>query len=393
MWGVDFPSDEPLAYTVIGVQYPTGGSEKKEETTTAVPPPPEAQALLIKTLDTLLTPSSPSSAAPAPAHTDRLLEDGRGHLAGWATRLWLSYWPTARAYDDWARSPAVAAFWAALAPDAGVYREVVRIAPPRAQLGTNHDDRPAGLGHVGALKPQFDKALYWGCYRDRYRASSELSSCPGRRSGEEEENNNRMDSPLGALPTPRRSSREGGTTVRRRPGRTTITRLPDNLCFVVEGQDHAALSPREKQHWFAHFDGPVTRWMQDLMAAGPAEGLLDAKICYADDSGRYHDTDTNNDQTPPALTYNKKVQLFWFLDHCHMEKIGRANKGHVALRNNFIQSYGPGGGMADEGNLLLWVETSVLKADEIEAEYIGVVEGTGFLAYDHHPEFQSTPTA
>lgn len=365
MWGVEFPSDEALAYSLIGVQYKG-------------PTPPAQKAARIAALDALLK-SSDSGAA----HTDDLVQQGHGAQADWHTRLWLSYWPTATAYDAWARQPAVASFWRGLpAADAGVYREVLRVSPRRAQLGTNKD-QDAGLRHLGRPKPLGEKAMYWGCYRDRYADTAAGHA---------------LASPLaGSAPEPRGRPGTGTGPARIRAGRTRVTRFPDHLCFVVEGQDHAALSPDEKDHWFQHFDGAVTTWMQDLLAAGPDDGLLDAKICYAPDSGRYHSNNNDNDQDDDdvvtALHYNKKVQLFWFLDHRHMEKLGRSNKGHAALRQRFIQSYCPAGPMGAHGKLRLWVETSVLKADEIEAEYVGVVEGTGFLAYDHHPAFASTREA
>ena len=72
-----------------------------------------------------------------------------------------------------------------------------------------------------------------------------------------------------------------------------------------------------------------------------------------------------------------------------MEKIGRSNKGHVVLRNNFLKDYCPGGKMADIAKLLLWVETSVVKKGEIECEYVGCLEGTGFMAYDKSDAFKS----
>lgn len=344
MWGVEFPSDEPFAYSVIGVQY-------EGET------PSEVTWSLIQELDELIKSSA--------KHTDHLVEDGRNHFAGWNSRVWLSYWSTSKEHDEWWQSPAVTKFWSSLPADAGVYREVLRVSPRRTQLGTNKE-RESGMGHIGSLTPLGEKTMYWGCYRDRYLDSSK---------------ENRMSSSLDALPAPTRPPK-GAAKIR--PGRTRITSFPDNLCFVVEGQDHSEISPEEKEHWFENFDGLVTKWMQDLMEAGPEEGVVDAKVCYSNDSGLYR-----NDKVS-ALNYNKKVQLFWFLDHRHMEKIGRSNKGHVALRNSFIQSYCPAGPMGVNGKLLLWVETSVLKADEIEAEYIGVLEGTGFMAYDHHPEFRST---
>lgn len=350
MWGVEFASDEPFVYSVFGVQY-EGNSI------------PEAKLPLIETLDKLINSSA--------TYTDNIIQDGQEALTGWKTRTWLSYWTTTQEYDDWWQSPATVEFWTSLPADAGVYREVLRASPRRAQFGTNKEAK-SGLAHVGSLAPIVDKTLYWGCYRDRYK-----DACP----------KNRMNSPLDACPTPSNSAAYQGCPEIRR-GRTLMNRFPDNLCFVIEGQDHSAISAEEKQHWFDHFDKSVTTWMQDLLHAGPAAGILNARFCYAPDSGLYR-----QDVSFPALNYNRKIQLFWFLDHRHMEKIGRVNKGHVALRSGFLQSYHPTGPMGPSGQLMLWAETSVLKANEMEAEYVGVLDGTGFLAYDHHPEFRSTNQA
>ena len=39
------------------------------------------------------------------------------------------------------------------------------------------------------------------------------------------------------------------------------------------------------------------------------------------------------------------------------------------------------------GKLVLWVDLGILKGHNMEAEYVGCFEGTGFLAYKDHPEF------
>lgn len=39
------------------------------------------------------------------------------------------------------------------------------------------------------------------------------------------------------------------------------------------------------------------------------------------------------------------------------------------------------------GKQLMWVEQGVLKSQEIEAEYIGCYEGTGFMAFEGKPGF------
>lgn len=58
----------------------------------------------------------------------------------------------------------------------------------------------------------------------------------------------------------------------------------------------------------------------------------------------------------------------------------------MALRRKFMEVYGPGGPM-EGGKLVLWVDLGILKGHNMEAEYVGCFEGTGFLAYKDHPEF------
>lgn len=76
-----------------------------------------------------------------------------------------------------------------------------------------------------------------------------------------------------------------------------------------------------------------------------------------------------------------------------MEKMGRANKGHVKLRESFMQSYCRVGPMGSNANLTPWVETSILKGHEIEAEYVGCAAGTDFKAYEGSGLFRCMSSA
>ncbi|KAJ5131802.1 heme-containing dehydratase [Penicillium atrosanguineum] len=138
---------------------------------------------------------------------------------------------------------------------------------------------------------------------------------------------------------PFESPSTGISSLESRPGRVHLTQFPDNICFVVEGQDHSAITAEERKYLFESFDDSVTRWIKDLMEAGPESGILDGRICYEPESGVFREKE------PQALNYNKKVQLFYFKDLQHMEKIGRQNKGHVDLRKRFLEAYGPDGQM------------------------------------------------
>jgi hypothetical protein len=43
-----------------------------------------------------------------------------------------------------------------------------------------------------------------------------------------------------------------------------------------------------------------------------------------------------------------------------------------------------------DGKSVIWVEMFLLEPSDFEAEYIGCLEGTGFLGYEDHPSFQQT---
>lgn len=331
MWGVEIEDDTSIVYTVFGIQYP--GVELVEP-----------QLSLTETFDKLIDSHAP--------YIDRLTQDGpKGH----STIIWLAYWPSADTYNSWWTSPPITEFWESLAVNAGMWREVMAVPGRRTQFGTNNTTIN-GMSSVAKLVPYSDKTGYWGCYRDRLKEATPQE---------------KLKTPLETFPA-RNSDLGDGI----RLGRTKITGFPDNLCFVVEGQDHSLITQNEKAHWFENFDGLVTNWMGDLSKTGPSTGILDTKLCYSKSSGVYRSAE------PAALNFNRKIQLFYFLDLRYMEKIGRVNKGHVKLRKSFMQSYCPAGPMGSEGLLTLWVETSVLKGNEMEAEYVGCIEGTGFMAYE-----------
>ena len=156
-----------------------------------------------------------------------------------------------------------------------------------------------------------------------------------------------------------------------RLGRVKLAKVPENITFVVEGQDHSRSTPEEKDYWFENFNSLATQWMQDLSTATPSEGMLDARLCYDPDSGIFQTGQLE------SQNYHRKVQLFYFLDFGHMLKLGMKSRAHVSLRRRFLEAYGPGGEMSEKGQIQLWVETSVLKAGGVDCEYVGCMEGTG----------------
>jgi hypothetical protein len=72
-----------------------------------------------------------------------------------------------------------------------------------------------------------------------------------------------------------------------RPGRTTITDAPDNICFLVEGQDHSLMTPEKKKHWFSEFDELFTDWMVHLDEKSVENSLLDVRMGYVPEHGTF----------------------------------------------------------------------------------------------------------
>ncbi|KAK8120817.1 heme-containing dehydratase protein [Apiospora kogelbergensis] len=270
----------------------------------------------------------------------------------------------------------------------------------------SNGEKPQGFGHCGELIPLTEKTGYWGAYRSRMTQST-----PG----------DTFTSSLSALPKPNPLSGEIRT------GRTRITKFPDNICFVVEGQDYSAMPPPERAYWDENFDGLAKQWITNVMTAGPTKGLVSGRACHAfagkkqlgassnGTSSRASSTDSASIEATsisheriadamsnggssggsstssslfPGLDYIRQAQLLFWLDLSHMEHIGRWDKVHITLRRSFLDAYGPGGVM-DGGDLLLWVDLGVLKSNEMDAEYVGCYEGTGFTTYDHDAAFES----
>ncbi|KAI4604009.1 hypothetical protein KJ359_000135 [Pestalotiopsis sp. 9143b] len=268
------------------------------------------------------------------AHLDRIVYPTKNKSFG--TRIWLSYW-TPDTYTAWWASDPVKAFWNALPDDAGIWREILTVDTGRTQNAVT-----AELKNGSSPDEKFP---------------SSLAAMPER--------------------VPESDS------IRR--GRTTITRLPDNIMFLVEGQDHSAMTAEEKTYWFNEFDELVTGWMHHLGDNAADNGLLDVRMGYVPENGRFRNLG------PVNLDHNRKIELFFWLDMSKFERAGPVHRGHVKLRKKFMEAYCPVGKMGNGvGKITLWEETSIMKGNEIQAEYIGCRDGTGFMAYDKTDAVDST---
>ncbi|OJJ38817.1 hypothetical protein ASPWEDRAFT_36484, partial [Aspergillus wentii DTO 134E9] len=272
-------------------------------------------------------------------------------------------------YLAWWNQDPVQQFWKSLPLDAGMFREILKLPVSRIHFRTTLD-KVDGLRHLVDPNDSIslnNKTGYWGCYR---HTTPEMVANP----------ENRFNTTMEKLPTAPRLSAEPKT----KTGRVRVTKVPDNLLFAVEGQDHSAMGPKERDYWFETFDKTNQKWTDGLFASTSEQGVMDTRICYYPDSGYMEDA--NGNKAPGALGYNRKVQLLYFADMSAMQRIGMQNKEHVELRKTFMKAYGPEGEMAN-GKFYLWVETNLLPADGVECEYVGCLEGTGLSKYGDHEAF------
>ncbi|KAB8221135.1 hem-containing dehydratase protein [Aspergillus novoparasiticus] len=310
MYALTLPETTSTVYTIFGIQHHTQDT-----------PSPLSTQLTI-----LLTPHLPSK------NTTLLTHPGPDPLT---TTIHLTSRPTKTFYEERWHSDPVTTFWNTLPDDAGIYRETITVAVERTQHSTNKPISP-GMGCLGPYTPIPDKSGYWGCYYHRIPATAGATGPEGR-------------FPSLVKETPKRKESTGAI----RHGRVHMTQFPENICFAVEGQDHSNLTTVERETWFEKFDLPTLHWMNELQSAGPETGLLETRVCYDPQSGRFRDGE------PDVLSYNRKVQLFYFLGMKCMERVGRRrrrrrrrSKEHVLLRREFLKSYGAGGELAEAGGAL-----------------------------------------
>ncbi|KAF4435207.1 phenylacetaldoxime dehydratase [Fusarium austroafricanum] len=290
------------------------------------------------------------------------------------SKIWMSYWESPQKFKAWFESDATAAFWDSLPEDAGFWRETVNLPATRAMYeGTAKYAQ--GFGHCGELIPLTSKTGYWGAYRSRMTPDFEGDA---------------FASPLDSLSKP-------PATNEIRQGRIRMSKFPDNLCMVVEGQDYSFMKQKERDFWNENFDGLTKKWVTTVVTTSPENGMANARACHAfagvkqlgaTNGSANGETNGTPNGIFPGLDYIRQAQILFWQDLAPMEHIGRWDKNHVKLRRSFMEAYGPDGPMHG-GDLLLWVDMGILKANELDAEYIGCYDGTGFSAFAKHEGFDS----
>lgn len=278
-----------------------------------------------------------------------VLPDGPRHLergryrdaAGFDCEIMLAYWTDTAAEQRWRATPDVQAWWLALplaGSDTGYWREVLMPAKERFQYAAGVED-PAGSSAILPLIPCRTFG-YWGAYRDRLPAS----------------HHDRFASPLAEVPAPR---------VHDTRGRRLAVRVPDNLCYIREGQGWEHCGADEQRVWDEQMAPVLDQWVAFLGADPIATGCLSIRDCQELDvaTGK-----------PNA----RRSQLAFLLSLGHIEHAARTEPTHLAVHRRFIAMYTE---PRFTPRMHVWVEVLIVKHDELVTEYVNCHPDTGLLPF------------
>ncbi|NQV20849.1 MAG: phenylacetaldoxime dehydratase family protein [Rhodospirillales bacterium] len=282
-------------------------------------------------------------ADPAVAWAPKLVE--RAHYvdaAGYTNDIFTAYWLDAENYRAWAAQPEVAAWWAGLpqdpASDVGFWREALMPDKDRFEFAAGNETKAASACFLD-LKP-CGKFGYWGGYRDRLPAS-------------------RHDDFAAASDAP------AEPVVRPTKGRRLTVVTPDNLCFLREGQGWSGCGAEERRIWTDKMEDVVTEWIGYLRDNPAQSGCLSIRDCREQDIATGAEVD-------------RRSQFAFLLSLGHIEHAARTQPTHLAVHGALLKMYDE---MPFEPQMHIWVEVSILKAGELETEYVNCHPGTGLLPY------------
>ncbi|CAD0109505.1 unnamed protein product [Aureobasidium uvarum] len=327
-----------FVYGVFGVQHASSLTNNNKPT--------------IDELHNLLTSSA--------GQVDLLIDESHGIEAGEKPRTttFVAYWLDAATYQSWAGSSPVQHFWDTLPEDAGVWREVMKVPTSRYMFAANQDMRWGLTSLIDKLRASNDEG-YWGVYRHRIGSKDDTFTSPYVTASKAKKV---ADHKILTIPTQGPRIADGI-----RLGRVHVNNIPDNICFVREGQRQPNVAKEELGLWLEKVAPHAKSWIEHLDMHREKNGVLSFSTHVCEQSKLNDDDAAETDQ------------LAYFLDLAHFEAAGRAFKGHVHLRKTVMEMYGPGGPLDGIGKAELYVELLILKSKEFEAEYVGCLQGTGLM--------------
>ena len=350
----DLDGDEYLiTYGLFGVQHESMTPEKRK---------------IISNLFSLLASSA--------GRVDHLQDQSHGlPRDGPRCTTFVAYWLRSEDYQKWKATKPVKEFWTSLPDDAGVWREVMTV-PKSRFMHASSQNVPSGIAYLLPLKDSTDEG-YWGVYRHRLSAVPDKHTDPSDTFTSQYVTSAKSDgSSKPVIDIPKAFS---GEIVK---GRVHISNVPNNICFVREAQRHPHVSKEELDTWLESIAPHAKSWIEHLDTERNKNGVVTFTTHIGHERPTLkraeNDLDLTADLEVDSDAIAETNQLAYFLDLAHFELAGRSHRGHVQLRKNAMTLYGPGGEMST-GKTVLYVELCVLKSGDLDAEYIGCVEGTGLM--------------
>lgn len=311
------PHGEHLVYAIYGIQ------SKK----------PELAGKYAADLVGLLSAEGGAQQVERGAHKDR---------QGFYTEIVMGYWLNKAPYYEFARQEEFSAWWGNLPSDAdsdvGFFKEVLLTQKDYFHYAAGTEDRVAS---AAVLELQgSDKFGYWGAYRDRLPASIEDKFLPAYE----------------VMPEP---------LMQETKGKRLSVNLPENICFIREGQGFGNCDEREKQIWDKQMASRIDTWIDYLGKAPEKTGCISIRDCIESD------IQTN-------LPNLRQSQNAFLLSLSHIERAARTVCQHLDVRSAFID-------MFSDPNFTpamhVWVEVHILKQGDMEVEYVNCHPETGFLRF------------
>ncbi|MFJ4156256.1 phenylacetaldoxime dehydratase family protein [Pseudomonas sp. NPDC089752] len=279
-----------------------------------------------------------SKAAAAPGSLERFsYTDSQGYH----NEVFMAYWLHEADYQTWLKSEAVSSWISQLGlqdTDVGIWLEVMTPPIDQYQYGAPVVQKD-GLATLGELAKS-EKFGYWGGYRDRVPASAY----------------DKFESPLDSMPDRKLKSTKGK--------RLTL-QIPDNVCFIREGQDWSRAGDEERAVWRETMDEVVKSWT----------GIL---VERSGDSGTFNLRSMQNIDPINNSTLDKQTQVAFLLSLSGIEKAARTWKEHLQVHASLIKMFREA---KFKPTMNIWAEMFILKSQDFSPIYINCHSETGLLPY------------
>ncbi|MFT4581929.1 MAG: aldoxime dehydratase [Gammaproteobacteria bacterium] len=263
--------------------------------------------------------------------------------SGVPTSLLIAYWSDIEGSKAWQESDEFTRFWGKLPilGDTGFFVERITIPQERFNYAAGTEDKH-GSAAVFPLEP-CSTFGYWGAYRDRLPASA----------------TDQFESRIATVSI---------TDNKQTRGQRLSVKIPDNLCYIREGQGWGNCDVEERKIWDEHMNPVIDTWVERLRSNPVATGCLSVRDCAEFDA-------------TSGEAIDRRTQIAFLQSLGYIEQAARTDPAHLAVHGAFVKMYRE---PRFTPQMHVWVEVGVMKEDDIETEYLNCHPNTGLLPYFEH---------